>query len=131
MSAVRYICSERCRNVYTLFLTGAGGAQPLRYLALTSQTNRMGLVWLISLRPPVLRLTMPEECQPQCRSRNLFILMQDLICPPHLRRGRIEKRQMKSPERQARVTVDGEETYEQRLAAPKKSEKDLPEASYH
>lgn len=43
----------------------------------------------------------------------------------------MEKRHMKSLERQAWETADDEETYERGLAAPKKSEKDLTEAFYH
>ena len=58
-------------------------------------------------------------------------LSKTLICPSQLRRGRLEKQRMKAPERQAWITADGEKTYEQRLAASKKSEKDLPEASCH
>ena len=53
-------------------------------------------------------------------------LSKTIICPPHLRRSGIEKRQMKFPERQAWVTADVEETYEQRLAAPRNSEMTYP-----
>ena len=42
------------------------------------------------------------------------MLEQVLICPAHLRRGREVKRQEELPERQAWVTANGEETYEQR-----------------